>query len=109
MKQAAFSVVLNCREAFNTVVPESMAAGCIPICYEGYGGQDNLKDGLNAYVFPNNYIYPLLTRLYDLIERYEQLAPELKQVRLRAYQSACPYSENNTVKALLDFYSPVIS
>ena len=58
-RQAAIHINVNCQESFNATVPEAMAAGCIPVCYEAFGGQDYLRDGENAYVFPTHHAYPL--------------------------------------------------
>jgi glycosyltransferase involved in cell wall biosynthesis len=66
MAEASFLVNLNSHEAFNTTVPEAMAAGCIPICYEAFGGQDFLVDGENAFVFPNHHIFPLIEKTLSL-------------------------------------------
>ena len=40
MKTSAFFVNVNSLEGFNVTVPEAMAGGCIPICYEAFGGRD---------------------------------------------------------------------
>jgi hypothetical protein len=104
MQHSAFLVSVNCLEAFNTTVPEAMAAGCIPICYEAYGGKDFLSDRTNAYVFPNNYVYPLISKLFHLMENYDVLHNELAWIRANAYRTACGYREEETAQALGDFY-----
>jgi len=81
MKESAFFVCVNTLEGFNTTVPEAMAAGCVPVCYEAYGGRDFLEDGKNAYVFPNNYIYPLVDKLFELIDTYAEVQDELSGIR----------------------------
>lgn len=104
MRKSAFLVSVNCLEAFNTTVPEAMAAGCIPVCYEAYGGKDYLADRYNAYVFPNNYVYPLTNTLLELMENYDSLQDELTRLRANAYRTACRYREEETARALGDFY-----
>jgi hypothetical protein len=104
MRKSAFLVSVNCLEAFNTTVPEAMAAGCIPVCYEAYGGKDFLVDRYNAYVFPNNYVYPLTSTLLELMENYDSLQDELTRLRINAYRTACKYREEETERALVDFY-----
>jgi glycosyltransferase involved in cell wall biosynthesis len=104
MRKSAFLVSVNCLEAFNTTVPEAMAAGCIPVCYEAYGGKDFLATGTNAYVFPNNYVYPLTGALLELMENYDSLQDELSRVRANAHRSACRYRIEETAQALGNFY-----
>ncbi len=100
MADSAFLINLNCMEAFNTTVPEAMAAGCIPICYEAYGGRDFLDDGQNAFVFPNNYVYPLMERVFDLMDRYERLKDELQRIRAAGRQTALRFTEDHTREVL---------
>ena len=104
MRKSAFLVSVNCLEAFNTTVPEAMAAGCIPVCYEAYGGKDFLANGTNAYVFPNNYVYPLTGALFDLMENYDSLQDELSRVRANAYRTARRYGVEEAAQALGAFY-----
>ena len=87
MSEASFLVNLNSHEAFNTTVPEAMAAGCIPICYDAFGGQDFLNDGENAFVFPNHHVYPLVEKLLALTADGAD-GPTLRSMRLRARASA---------------------
>jgi hypothetical protein len=108
MRRAAFHVSVNCQESFNATVPEAMAAGCISICYEAFGGQDYLRDVHNAYVFPNHHLYPLVDRLFELIDDYPNRAEELQAMRDRAFQTAAGYRESHTAQALIDFYRPLL-
>ena len=108
LRKSAFLANVNCREAFNTTVPEAMAAGCIPICYDAYGGRDFLENGINAYVFPNNHIYPLLEKLFELMDNYDSVQEELSRIRNNAFQTACRYREEHTEKVLTDFYTSII-
>ena len=68
MASSSYLVCLNSHEAFNSVVPEAMAAGCLPVCYDAYGGRDYLVDGRNAFVFPNHHVFPLVEKLLELID-----------------------------------------
>lgn len=108
MKDSAFFINLNTTEGFNVTVPEAMAAGCIPLCYEAYGGMDYLEDGRNAYVFPNNYVYPLIDKLFGLIENYDNIQDELDRIRENAYKTALGYTEEETEKSLLRFFTGLL-
>lgn len=105
MKESAFFVSVNEREAFNSSVPEAMATGCIAICYEAYGPKDFLENGRNAFVFPNNYAYPLIDKLFALIDDYENIQEELAVIRANAYQTACAYRVENTEVSLIRFFN----
>ena len=109
MQTSAFFINVNSLEGFNTTVPEAMAAGCIPICYDAFGGRDFLRDGHNAYVFPNHYAYPLLDKLFDLMDRYDQMQEELARMRMHAYATACQYTADHTEQALLTFYRSLLT
>ena len=85
-----------------------MAAGCIPVCYEAYGGRDFLRDGDNAYVFPNNYIYPLINKLFELMENYDTIQDELSIIRSNAQETASYYTEERMEKELISFYKSVL-
>jgi hypothetical protein len=109
LRQSAFHVNVNCQESFNATVPEAMAAGCIPICYDAYGGQDFLRDGHNAHVFPNHHLYPLVERLFELMDDYANRSEEFSAMRARAFQTAADYREANTAQALVEFYRPLLA
>ena len=109
MKGSSFFVNLNLIEGFNVTVPEAMAAGCIPLCYEAYGGMDYLEDGHNAYVFSNNYVYPLIDKLFSLIENYDNIQNELDRIRENAYKTALRYTEEETEKSLLRFFTGLLA
>lgn len=104
MKHSTFMVNLNCLEAFNTTVPEAMAAGCIPICYEAFGGRDFLEDGVNAFVFPNNDIYALAARLEEVAVEFPTNSAMLRRMSQAAQQTASCYREDETQSALLEFF-----
>jgi len=103
--ESAFAVNLNCLEAFNTTVPEAMAAGCIPVCYQAFGGRDFLVDGVNAFVFPNNEVFRLAETLEDLMIHYDEREAELKEIRDAARKTAAVFTEGATTEALLNFFS----
>lgn len=109
MQSSAFFINVNSLEGFNTTVPEAMAAGCIPVCYDAYGGRDFLRNGQNAYVFPNHYAYPLLDKIFDLIDRYDHMQEENLQMRKRAHTTASQYTAKHTEQALLTFYQSFIT
>ncbi len=104
MRTSAFLVNVNSHEGFNTTVPEAMAAGCIAVCYDAFGGQDFLRDGHNAFVFPNHHVYPLLDRLFTLIDGYDRLQDELDRIRSNAYATADQYTESETERELSGFF-----
>lgn len=104
MKESTFFVSVNTREAFNSSVPEAMATGCIALCYEAYGPKDFLKNGRNAFVFPNNYVFPLIDKLFALIDDYDNIQEKLAVIRANAYQTACAYTLDNTEVALIRFF-----
>ncbi len=101
MKTAAFFIATNTFESFNAAVVEAMAAGCISICYEGFGPKDYIKDEENAFVFANNEAYQLVRKVYDLIDNYEQHQDHLKLVRENGSRVARSYSYEATKEQLL--------
>jgi hypothetical protein len=105
-RESAFHVNVNCHESFNATVPESMAAGCVPICYEAFGGRDYLRSGRNAIVFPTHDAYPLIERTLKMVEEYEDAG--LSRIRRAAYATALRYTEAHTATALLKFYSGLL-
>ncbi len=104
MQDSAILVNLNTLESFNATVPEAMAAGCIVFCYEAYGGRDYLRPRVNARVWPNNYVYPLLDDLCDTIATFDSGREELAALRRNAHETACGYREEQTAEALAAFY-----
>ncbi len=109
MRRSEYLINLNTLEAFNTTVPEAMAAGCVPICYEAYGGRDFLEAGRNAYVFQNNYIYPLVEKVLELTERRDELADQLGEIRRAGWTTAGRYQEKDTARALDAFYTRLLA
>jgi hypothetical protein len=108
MQESAFHVNVNCQESFNATVPEAMAAGCIPICYEAFGGRDFLEDSKNAFVFPNHHIFPLLERTLELVRSYDRLQGRLTAIRRAGLATARRFSERQTLKALLSYFRPML-
>ena len=109
MQSSAILVNTNLGEAFNTTVPEAMAAGCIAVCYEAFGGRDFLESGRNAHVFPNHYVFPLLDRLFDVMGQFESLDSRIVGMRQRAYETALRFTEAQTEQALLGFMERIVS
>jgi glycosyltransferase involved in cell wall biosynthesis len=107
-REAAFHVNVNSQESLNATVAEAMAAGCIPICYDAYGGLDYLIAGVNAYVVPNRHVFPLIDKVLDLTGRYDAMRDELAEVRRNGIETALAYTEKVTEKALLDCYRQLL-
>jgi hypothetical protein len=105
LRQSAFHVNVNCHESFNATVPEAMAAGCIPICYEAFGGRDYLRNGVNAYVFPTHDAYQLVERTLQLMASYDSMKRELRKVQRGGMATAQRYTEAHTEKALLHYFT----
>jgi glycosyltransferase involved in cell wall biosynthesis len=106
-RQAAIHISVNCQESFNATVPEAMAAGCVPICYEAFGGQDYLRDGENAYVFPTHHAYPLIEHTLELMASWDAKQKELTRIRRGGHATARRYTEALTEKALLAYFQPL--
>jgi len=104
MRESEFMVSVNCLEAFNTTVPEAMASGCLPICYEGFGGQDFLVDQKNALVFQNNYVYELADTVERMMIEFERQATRRAEMRKQAQLTANTFSVHNTGRALIELF-----
>ena len=105
MKSSLFLVNVNSLEAFNTTVPEAMAAGCVPICYEAIGGRDFLRDGENAIVFGNHEVYALVERVCELMDRLAENEPLLARLRAAGRRTAEAFRPEVTAEALGDFFA----
>lgn len=105
MQTSLFLVNVNSHEAFNTTVPEAMAAGCIPVCYEAAGGRDFLRDGENAVVFSNQAVYALVERVCDLIDRFEEHRPLLERLQAGGARTAAAFTPEATAQALARFFA----
>lgn len=104
MQEAMFFISTNSFEAFNTSVPEAMAAGCINLCYEGFGPRDYLKDKENAFVFGNNEAYRLCTFLFELIDKFEENNGVFFKMRERAYETARQYTLTNAEQPITSYF-----
>jgi glycosyltransferase involved in cell wall biosynthesis len=105
MKTSLFLVNVHSHESFNTTVPEAMAAGCVPVCYEAFGGRDFLRDGENAIVFPNQDVYALVDRICDLVDRCDEQGPLLARLRSGGGSTAATFRPELTARALSRFFS----
>lgn len=105
MQTSLFLVNVHSHEGFNTTVPEAMAAGCVPICYEAGGGRDFLRDGENAVVFGNQEVYALVERVCDLIDRCDEHEPFLARLRAGGETTAASFRPEITARALARFFS----
>ena len=105
MQTSMFLVNVNSHEAFNTTVPEAMAAGCIPLCYEAVGGRDFLRHGENAVVFANQEVYALVERLCELIDRCTEEEPWLAALRAGGERTAAEFRPEATARALGGFFA----
>ncbi len=105
MAEAAFLINLNTHEAFNTTVPEAMAAGCLPLCYEAVGGRDFLTDGVDAFVLPNHHVFPLVERTLEAMAAADRDDPGLARMRLAARETAGRFDEAATRRALASSFA----
>jgi hypothetical protein len=105
MQTSLFLVNVNSLEAFNTTVPEAMAAGCVPICYEAFGGRDFLRDGENGVIFPTHHVYDLVERVCELVDRIDEQAPYLARLRAGGRRTAETFRPESTAQALGRFFA----
>jgi hypothetical protein len=104
MRSSLFLVNVHSHEAFNTTVPEAMATGCVPVCYEAVGGREFLRDGENAIVFPNQDVYALVERVCELVDGYPANASWLEGLRDAARLTVDRYRPERTAEALAGFF-----
>ena len=104
MQESAVFVNLNYWEAFNSSVPEAMAAGCLTFCYEAVGGADFLKHKRNAFVFRTHHVYDLAEELALCLGRYGQDGRAFRQILKNARLTAAKFSAENTRKAVSGFF-----
>jgi hypothetical protein len=105
MRDSLFLVNVNSLEAFNSTVPEAMATGCIPVCYDAVGGRDYLVDGENAVVFNNHEVYALVERVCDLMDRFGEHGPFLASLREGGRRTAASFNSAATAEALGRFFA----
>lgn len=103
MHTSMYLVNVFSHEAFNTTVPEAMAAGCVAVCYEAGGGRDFLRNGENAIVFANQDVYALVERVCELMDDPDEAL--LARLRDGGRRTAESYSPAKTREALLAFFS----
>ncbi|MCB0669860.1 MAG: glycosyltransferase, partial [Saprospiraceae bacterium] len=104
MQESLFFINTNCFESFNTTVPEAMAAGCITFCYEAFGGQDFLINEENAFVFPNNYVYPLLSKVLNIVNDLESYMEKIGRIQDHGLHTARQFEKSRTITELKRFY-----
>lgn len=105
MQTSTFLVNVFSHEAFNTTVPEAMAAGCVPICYEAGGSTEYLRDGSNAFVFRNQKVYELVEFAAHAMDSMDELEPALESMRESGRQTAAAFSPEHTATELVGFFS----
>ncbi len=108
MQTSWFLINVNSHEAFNTTVPEAMAAGCVVVCYEAGGGRDFLCDGENAIVFPNQRVFDLVERVCELMDGFESETPWLARLQTGGRATARYYSSEVTADRLRHFFGSVM-
>lgn len=108
MRTSMFLVNVNSHEAFNTTVPEAMATGCIPVCYEAGGGREFLRDGENAVVFANQDVYALVERVCELMDRPAENEPFLARLRAGGERTAASFRPENTARELARFFTSTL-
>lgn len=105
MRSSMFLVNVHSHEAFNTTVPEAMAAGCVAICYEAGGGRDFLRPGENAIVFSNQQVYSLVERVCELMDHCDESSDLMERIREGGRETAASFRPEDTAEALLRFFS----
>lgn len=105
MQEAIFFIATNTFESFNASCVEAMSAGCISICYEGFGPRDYMVNEKNAFVFPNNEAYRLSNHVFDLIENFEQKTTQLKSIREEGYRLSATYNYLSTKEKLVELFT----
>ena len=108
MRTSMFLVNVFSHEAFNTTVPEAMAAGCVPVCYDGGGVRDFLRADENAIVFPNQYVYELVERVFDMMDRCDAIGDQLERLREGGRETAASFNPDRTEAALIEFFAKTL-
>lgn len=111
MQGAAFFINLNTHEAFNSSVPEAMAAGCINFTYDAFGPVDFLEDQKNAFVFNNNHVFDLFERIEYYTTNFDDLGVtvELNNIRKNAYETAQKYTSATAEKEIVSVFRKIIT
>lgn len=108
MRTSELLVNVNSHEAFNSTVPEAMAAGCVPVCYEAVGGRDFLRDGENALVHSNHDVYELVERVIEIVDDFPAWSERLDQLRKGGAVTAAAFRPEATAAALAGFFGPLL-
>lgn len=105
MRSSVVLVNVFSHEAFNTTVPEAMAAGCVPICYEAFGGRDFLRPGENAIVFPNQRVFEVVEHVCELMDHLQDHQARLEAIRRGGRETAASFRPEDTARALTEFFA----
>ncbi len=105
LKKASLFISLNSFEAFNTSVPEAMAAGAVNVCYEAFGPRDFLINNVNSMVVKNNEVFELFYKVENLIDDIESGNTfKINEIRNNAYQFSLDYTHDLLKNDLAKFY-----
>lgn len=105
MQTSMFLVNVFSHEAFNTTVPEAMASGCVPVCYEAGGSREYLRDGNNAFVFRNQQVYELVEFVARAMDTTDEMKPALENMREAGRATASAFRPEQTAAELIGFFS----
>lgn len=107
MQRSSIFISLNCFEALNTSVVESMAAGSLVFCYDGYGPREYLVNSKNAITFNNNEPYLLAESVCDWIDNFDDRKEQLNRIKESGIKTARSYNKEETKKALLNYFNAI--
>jgi glycosyltransferase involved in cell wall biosynthesis len=102
LHQAAFFVNLNSLESLNSTVAESMAAGAIPFCFGSIGGHEYIRDGVNARLFPNHHVFPLMFALEEGMQQFDREPHSFQEMRTHAFNTANRFRIEHTERILIE-------
>jgi poly(glycerol-phosphate) alpha-glucosyltransferase len=99
-KEASFSLLTSTSEALPLVLPESMAAGCIPIAYDlPYGPAAIITDGIDGFLVE----YGNVEALGKCIAAFVELPPaRQEEMRNAARRRAADFSDAKVVRLWVD-------
>ncbi len=105
LKKASIFISLNSFEAFNTSVPEAMAAGAVNVCYEAFGPRDFLINNVNSIVVKNNEVFELFNKVENLIDDIESgNTLRINEIRNNAYELSLDFTHDLLKNDLAKFY-----
>ncbi|WP_264355160.1 glycosyltransferase [Pseudarthrobacter sp. MM222] len=95
-REASFSLLTSTSEALPLVLPESMAAGCIPIVYDlPYGPASVITDGVDGFLVE----YGNVEALGKCIAAFVELPPaRQEEMRTAARRRAADFSDSKIVR-----------